>query len=74
MRGQRRICDVDDRLKRLSYLGDQLEAFRARWILSCSALGRYYLSIGGQRGIAGGERFRQPYPLQEATPPRRLRV
>ena len=29
MRGQRRLLDVDDRLKRLSDLGDQLEAFRA---------------------------------------------
>ena len=29
MRGQRGLFDVDDRLKRLSDLGDQLEAFRA---------------------------------------------
>ena len=29
MRGQRGFFDVDDRLKRLSDLGDQLEAFRA---------------------------------------------
>jgi hypothetical protein len=28
MRGQRGLFDVDDRLKRLSDLGDQLEAFR----------------------------------------------
>ena len=29
MRGQTGFFDVDDRLKRLSKLGDQLEAFRA---------------------------------------------
>jgi IS5 family transposase len=29
MRGQRGLFDVDDRLKRLSDLGDHLEAFRA---------------------------------------------
>lgn len=29
MRGQTGFFDVDDRLKRLSELGDQLEAFRA---------------------------------------------
>ena len=29
MQGQRGFFDVDDRLKRLSDLGDQLEAFRA---------------------------------------------
>lgn len=29
MRGQRGFFNVDDRLKRLSDLGDQLEAFRA---------------------------------------------
>ena len=38
MRDQPGFFDVDDRLKRLSDLGDQLEAFVARWISRCSAL------------------------------------
>ena len=37
MRGQLGFFDVDDRLKRLSDLGDRLEAFRAQWISSYSA-------------------------------------
>jgi hypothetical protein len=39
MRGQPGFFDVDDRLKRFSDFGDQLEAFCARrWISRCSAL------------------------------------
>jgi hypothetical protein len=34
MRGQPGFFDIDDRLKRLSDLGDQLETFRLQWISS----------------------------------------
>ncbi len=48
MRGQPGFFDVDDRLKRLSDLGDQLEAFRAA--VDFEILRQDLNSDGGQGG------------------------